>query len=368
MKKTTLLSLALVTSISATSLVNAYEAILLDNDPAASYDYEATLPKATESRFATMVGTVTSVQETNGVITAILIDREEAGSANILVNPETVVIGTDLAEGDMITVHHVPLIFAPAIYPPQYTAAVVFQHTDEPTFVSVNGFVTNPESEGELMAVDHSLRVLVGEDTLITDHEGNAFDFDIYLNGRNLVVIYSISTRSLPPLTTPEQIMVLPVTGMMPEMPVLEGEYAGDGGYNDTFWDLDLGALEIDQTIDWSNYPIIVEGSGLAVDFVHLNETVYLPIRAVVEALGFTLEWNRELASMQLITPDHIITLAVDSADFVRDGQTITLAHPTLLIDGVSHVPINFFREVVGFNNAFFAGGHVTINNDEVME
>ena len=63
------------------------------------------------------------------------------------------------------------------------------------------------------------------------------------------------------------------------------------------------------------------------------------------------------------------ITFEVDSEDYLVNGRVITLSNlPSFVNDGTIYVPIRFFRDVFGMNNAYFEGGTVQINNEERME
>ena len=63
------------------------------------------------------------------------------------------------------------------------------------------------------------------------------------------------------------------------------------------------------------------------------------------------------------------IVFEIGSEDYVVSGEVVTLANlPSFVVDGTIYVPIRFFRDVFGMNNAYFSGGTVSINNDERME
>ena len=63
------------------------------------------------------------------------------------------------------------------------------------------------------------------------------------------------------------------------------------------------------------------------------------------------------------------IIFEIGSEDFDVGGEVVTLANlPSFVDDGTIYVPIRFFRDVFGMNNAYFSGGTVQINNDERME
>lgn len=63
------------------------------------------------------------------------------------------------------------------------------------------------------------------------------------------------------------------------------------------------------------------------------------------------------------------ITFSINSETYIVNGEVITLPNlPSFMVNGTIYVPIRFFRDVFGMNNAYFAGGTVQINNEERME
>jgi len=63
------------------------------------------------------------------------------------------------------------------------------------------------------------------------------------------------------------------------------------------------------------------------------------------------------------------ITFEINSEDYTVNGEVITLTNlPSFEVDGTIYVPIRFFRDAFGMNNAYFSGGTVQINNEERME
>lgn len=108
-----------------------------------------------------------------------------------------------LLVGDMIDAYYdkrKPMIL---IYPPQTTPEVVILH--------------NPKCFGEVkvdqfnqngLSSDHSLKINIGENTVLLNEQGRHIR-EKDLRGKELVVFYTFTTRSIPPQTTPTKIVAL---------------------------------------------------------------------------------------------------------------------------------------------------------------
>lgn len=123
------------------------------------------------------------------------------GPVNFIISSNTVVIdNTRLRPGMTVTAFFDSSRPVPLIYPPQYQAELVTVSRSEETVI-VNFFDRN------LTARDNSLRLNVGRSTEVTTLNGQRFHCS---PGENfLLVYYSVTTRSIPPQTTPRRVVVL---------------------------------------------------------------------------------------------------------------------------------------------------------------
>ena len=117
--------------------------------------------------------------------------------------------------------------------------------------------------------------------------------------------------------------------------------------------------------IDWSLYPIIVDGVGVAAD-LHTAQgedfPTHLPLLPVAAILGSEVSWNPNSQEFTLDGLKGTVTFAVGSTNFEVAGETtVSLPHPSTLIDGEVYVPIQFFRDVFGMGEALWMSGHVYI-------
>lgn len=119
----------------------------------------------------------------------------------LVIGPETCFInGLRLYEGMNITAFYDGNAPAVLIYPPQYRAVVVTEQIPGQN-VTMNRF------NGSLTAMDRSLKLNLDESVDIINENGQ--NFFGYLAGRVLVVVYGATTRSIPPQTTPYQVIVM---------------------------------------------------------------------------------------------------------------------------------------------------------------
>jgi len=124
---------------------------------------------------------------------------------------------------------------------------------------------------------------------------------------------------------------------------------------------------EIDPDEEFGDYDIFVNGVGLpGVHPLTLEDEIFpshVPLVPVAEALGAFVATARDEVLLEgIIGP---IFFTVGSEDFLVDGQTVTLFHPSIEEDGVIYVPILFFRDVFGVGTAFFEGNQAIIADEE---
>ncbi len=127
--------------------------------------------------------------------------RMEDGIVNFVISPETRVIDSrQLRPGMRVAAFYDKSLPIPMIFPPRYQAELiaVLGRNEQ---IALNYFDT------ELVAVDRSLQLNVARNTEIQTINGQSFFCDI--GNRPLLAYYTVTTRSIPPQTTPRKIVVL---------------------------------------------------------------------------------------------------------------------------------------------------------------
>lgn len=268
----------------------------------------------------------------------VSVENEAGAEANIIVSDDTYQLNdAEIIVGSEITGFYqanAPMIL---IYPPQYNAEVVVIDNKDQN-IKVDKFDKN------LVSADHALKLNISDDTEIISSDGNPFTGE--LANRKLVVTYDVSTRSIPAQTNPIKVVVLDEQQEEAAAPpeVLKPLY------------------------DVSTMDLIVNNEKIEAPAAYTNEqgTVMVPLRAIADALGFDVKWDKELQSIML---GKGISLKVGEDNYIyMKTAPIQLGTAPALVEGTTFVPLNFFKEVVWMNNAYVFEGQIVIDNEEKME
>ena len=81
-----------------------------------------------------------------------------------------------------------------------------------------------------------------------------------------------------------------------------------------------------------------------------MSNGIAIPIRDVFEALGFTIGWNADTRQATLSRANDVIVITLDSATFTTNGVSHTLDVPAQSIGGSTMLPIRAVLESVGYN------------------
>ncbi len=123
------------------------------------------------------------------------------GPVNMIISANTFIIdSTRLRPGMAVAAFYDASRPVPLIFPPQYQAELITSLQRDET-VMLNFFNRN------LIASDNSLRLNINRSTDISTMNGQRFACSP--GGNFLLVYYSVTTRSIPPQTTPRRIVVL---------------------------------------------------------------------------------------------------------------------------------------------------------------
>ena len=176
------------------------------------------------------------------------------------------------------------------------------------------------------------------------------------LTGRNLRVTFEESDYN----EAIKVVILFEVAVHLPGIVSLEDFDLGDDNY--------VEIMPLPEVIDW-DYEArrSIEGLTLIGEIVVNNEmmenhlpplikdgAIMVPLRVVAEALGYDVTWNEYLQSVQLGVAIH---LWIDSTE-VHLGRMapIELHTAPTLIDSVTFVPLEFFRNVLGQYAYVFEG------------
>lgn len=80
------------------------------------------------------------------------------------------------------------------------------------------------------------------------------------------------------------------------------------------------------------------------------NGRTLVPLRAIFEKLGATIEWNGETGTVTAKKDDTTISLTIDNTTATKNNDTITLDVPAKIINGRTLVPVRFIADCFGVN------------------
>lgn len=147
-----------------------------------------------------VIGTIFNMSDTDCCSRMISL-RAENGVVNFIVDPDTLVIDSrQLAPGMRVAAFYDSSLAVPMIFPPQYRAQLV-------AVLGRNEQIALNYFNGALLAQDDSLQLNIAGNTRIETINGQKFTCCV--GGKRLLVYYTATTRSIPPQTTPERVVVM---------------------------------------------------------------------------------------------------------------------------------------------------------------
>lgn len=257
--------------------------------------------------FVQVEGTIESVEVGEQSTLYSIKDGEET---NVLaVMKETLVFDNtgkqvELKKGDKIVAYtnaDKPMIM---IYPPQYSPDVVIVETEKAGFVAVEAF------DEDLLSKHLSLKLNVDEKTVLSSVSGKevtAAD----LPEKDLLVFYTMTTRSIPAQTTPEKVVVL------------------DGNADDS---------------DSETNSIIEE--MIAADHHMVNGVKMVPLRALAEELGYQVESTGKGAIISKDARSYTITRGEKAYGYNKSLRQFDVA-PDLLERWKTYVPVELIEDMM---------------------
>ena len=314
--------------------------------------------------FTRFEGRVTRVDDYHPLAKRILVEgAEEHNLINFIVSENTLFMTVDgpkpieeINVGDELVVYFVMPLIEPSIFPPQREASVFVRLPEEgsPQSIFVGRF------DGSLISDNNFLQINFSEDIVRLRQNGEDGS-DIRLAGRALAVVYTKATRSIPAQTTPELIVVLNAT------PEMSYDLIPGSGYQDiTRGPALLSPEEIARLSE--QLAESLRGAITVVNDVEIeapepivrNNLIYLPLRAIAEALGYDVHWEAETASIAIGVG---IRLQIGSNEYTIGRMApIILSNAPFIADGMTFVPMEFFSEVMGYNVGT-VGAKVIVSN-----
>ena len=267
--------------------------------------------------------TAGSVTGRNGDMITITNDNKKTDSVALHITDDTFVIqngtgyylnGFDIREGEHVKAWYGPVLTRSL--PPQGKADAVIagEQNDRPTFTYFNIGKVEPQEDG-------SVRVLnVNESQYVTIFPQVYPDVAELKAGDKMLLWYEFTTMSMPGQATATKAVLLK-----------------------------QGPADIN--ISTTAGVIAMDGKELAdVKLVEKNNTLYVPLRQVAEALGYTVTWNGDAQTAVVYDGPRSAVCTIGSYDYGQQRMRVQLQYTPELIDGVTMVPVEMLEHVLGYS------------------
>ncbi|WP_024833226.1 copper amine oxidase N-terminal domain-containing protein [Ruminiclostridium josui] len=296
---------------------------------------EQTDTRENQVTLSSFTGTVKEITDYKGVKGSkfALVEDQNGEQANLIISSNTYVINNEKIEvGALITGYYNGNAPSLMIYPPQYKAEVVNVASSKVQCIKIDRF------NKDLISADNMLKLNISKETEIISQDGKAFGGE--LANRNLVVLYGISTRSIPAQTTPDKIVVLFEKVVEPtdnEEAILSGNIA--------------------------SMNIVVNNKTIEAPSAYTNKTgtVMVPVRAIAESLGFDVNWDGKTRTVML-GKGIFMTIGKDNYIYMRTAP-IQLGTAPEIIDGKTFVPLSFFKDVLRLKTVNVTASDIVISD-----
>lgn len=150
--------------------------------------------------FVPVTGTIMNITRGNGCCSQMLALRVGNGIIHFMVDAQTFVIdGRQLRTGMRVTAFYDANLPVPLIFPPQYRAQMI-------TVLGRNEQVMLSHFNRNLVSADRSLQLNIADRTVVQAANGQRFACS--LGNQDLLVYYTVTTRSIPAQTTPDRVIV----------------------------------------------------------------------------------------------------------------------------------------------------------------
>ncbi|MFF2753775.1 stalk domain-containing protein [Psychrobacillus sp. NPDC058041] len=179
----------------------------------AQSEEEATLKQQDTSNFIKTSGIITDIVKQDETITLTVETQEKEPQITILKLTDNTLVfnsGTTKAlknetfkKGQKIDAYYdknKPMIM---IYPPQISPELVIINDNEKF-----GNVKVSKFDNKFVSLDNDLKLNIGKETIIVNEKGEKLD-QKEITDKELVVFYTVSTRSIPAQTTPSKIIAI---------------------------------------------------------------------------------------------------------------------------------------------------------------
>lgn len=191
------------------------------------------------------------------------------------------------------------------IYPPMISPELVIVKDEEE-----KDFIKHSNFDEELVSVDNSLKLNISAETVITNQFGEKCKEEELYN-EDLIVFYTVTTRSIPAQTNPSKIIV-------------------------------LKKQSDEDVIDTENGENTEIAEMIKADSFKKEETVMVPLRIIAEHLGYEVKWNNENRSILLVKGNSSFTMSIGKEDYGYNKSLGKFEKAPEINNGKTYVPQSF--------------------------
>lgn len=323
---------------------------------------EQTQPEATESQYMTVAGKIESVQKEEDYYT-ISVANDNMGMVftvkeSVFVieskNGDTMKLD-DLQEGMDITAIVAKKSPMTMSIPPMTSGAIGFVVGNENN-IMIGYFDETLTSQEAMLALN------ISEDTKIVDIQGTkqVFTQDSVKN-QDCLVLYGITTRSIPAQTTPDFVMLLntaqeqettasDVIGVVETKEYMQNQQQTQSEANPTDsaslnneGTEDIAVTETKETV--ANQQARTD-EGASIEETPAEAVTLLPLRDTAEKAGFTVTWTGNDKPVVLEKDGVQIEVTVGSAEYKKADATFTSGKTTVLQDSKIYIGSDVVQEI----------------------
>ncbi len=318
--------------------------------------------KKDQSLFTNFEGKITSiikdnnnilvkVKNNNNIIDFIVNDNDD----NILfLNSKGDIVKNELKKGQSILVSYRTNQITTMIYPPQYKPNVIMIQNDKNKIYNLKVDKFNlDKNTNKYLSRDNNLLISVDKNTQIVNQKNKKLE---KIDGKEIAVLYDIATMSIPAQAVAKKIITLNNSennnkkeeDSIKFSPAL---FAEKSSFYQTLLPK-LNETEKNKLKNLNNVTLtVLNNNPKDISIKYKNDTIMLPIRDIIESLGYNVIWNEANKYIKVdIGNGIIINLGEDEYNIGKVGERKLKKQAPINIEGKTYVPIEFLNEILGIN------------------
>lgn len=312
-------------------------------------------PEELVAEYSKYTGKIVEITEKEELISILVKDGEEEFNGEVLhLNKDVIILNSktkenmkmeDLKEGMEITrfAHkNTPVLLS---IPGQLTPQVIIVNEEATGSFDVSKF------DEDLVNSENTLKLNIEEEkTIMVNETGEKVEKEDLVN-RDLVVFYSVATKSIPAQAAAQKIILL---DERQEPEIEESEEVVEEA-DEEVEDKQAKIQALDK--------IIINDKEISLDkeLYSKDGIIMIPLRQISEALGYEVTWNNETRTSELTKGAQwtAVTLGEDNYNFAK--MLVKLGSAPEINGGSTFVPFTFLEEVLKVNVEITESGMINI-------